>query len=200
MNVVGNAFAMVDTKMVKTVGEHWVCATLARRNWAPALTRDAIARTDILAVGTDLPHRPMVEIQVKTASDVGNQTSWALGGVTQIVAASEHEWFVFVLLPKLPAAPMAFVVPRNHVSAATWIVHENWRTDPSIPKGQRNAGLDRARIRMDIWQGYEGRWDLLENPTSEAPVLLPGRLRDLAQNKRVGLPPNHPWNHELPRW
>lgn len=49
---------MVDTKMVKTVGEHWVCATLARRNWAPALTRDAIARTDIPAVGTDLPIGP----------------------------------------------------------------------------------------------------------------------------------------------
>lgn len=141
-----------------------------------------------------------MEVQVKTASDAGRQTSWPLGGVTQIVAASEHEWFVFVLLPQLPVAPRAFVVPRDHVSAATWIVHEDWRTDPSVPEGKRNAGLDKARIRLGIWQGYEDRLDLLENPTSKAPVLLSGWLRDLAQNGRVGLPPGHPWNRELPRW
>jgi hypothetical protein len=40
----------MDTKMIKTVGEHWVCATLARYGWAPALTRDGLERTDILAV------------------------------------------------------------------------------------------------------------------------------------------------------
>lgn len=66
---------MVDRKMTKTVGEHWVCAALARHGWAPALTRDGIARTDILAVGTRLAHRPTVEIQVKTASDTGGRTS-----------------------------------------------------------------------------------------------------------------------------
>lgn len=147
--------------MTKTVGEHWVCATLARHNWAPALTRDGIARTDILAVGTHLAHRPTVEIQVKTASDWGSSTSWPLGGVTRLIAASEHEWFVLVLLPRLPAAPRAFVVPRDHVSAGTWIVHQNWRTDPSAPEGKRNAGLSQARIQLVIWEGYEDRWDLL---------------------------------------
>jgi hypothetical protein len=69
--------------MIKTVSEHWVCATLARHNWAPALTRDGIARTDILAVGTHLADRPTVEIQVKTASDEGSRPTWLLGGVTQ---------------------------------------------------------------------------------------------------------------------
>lgn len=29
-DVMNNASVMVDTKMTKTVGEHWVCATLAR--------------------------------------------------------------------------------------------------------------------------------------------------------------------------
>ena len=130
--------------MTKTVGEHWVCATLARHNWAPALTRDGIARTDILAVGTSLLDRPAVEIQVKTASDTGSRTSWQLGGVTRVIAASEHEWFVLVLLPEFPQTPRSFVVPRDHVSAATWIVHENWRTDPSVPEGKRNAGLSQA--------------------------------------------------------
>ena len=191
---------MVDRKMTKTVGEHWVCATLARHNWAPALTRDGIARTDLMAVGTLLPHRPTIEIQVKTASDTGGKTSWPLGGVTQLVAGSEHEWFVLVLLPKFPLTPRAFVVPRDHVSAATWIVHQDWRTDPAAPKGKRNADLSRARIRLDIWQGYEDCWNLLGTPTSQVPVRLPGWLRQRAQEKRVGLPPRHPWNEALPDW
>ena len=76
--------------MTKTVGEHWVCATLARHNWAPALTRDGITRTDFLAVGTHLARCPAVEIQVKTASGTGSRVSWLLGGVTQVVAASQH--------------------------------------------------------------------------------------------------------------
>ena len=200
VNVVSDASVMVDRKMTKTVGEHWVCATLARYNWAPALTRDGIARTDILAVGTDLARRPTVEIQVKTASVSGNRTSWQLGGVTQLIAASEHEWFVLVLLPKFPLAPRGFVVPRDHVSAATWIARQNWRTDPSAPEGKRNAGLSQARIELIIWQGYEDRWDLLGTLTSEVGVLLPGWLRQRAQEKRVGLPPGHPWNKALPQW
>jgi hypothetical protein len=191
---------MVDRKMTKTVGEHWVCAALARHGWAPALTRDGIARTDILAVGTRLAHRPTVEIQVKTASDTGGRTSWQLGGVTGVTAASQHEWFVLVLLPSLPLAPRAFVVPRDHVSAATWIVHQNWRTDPAAPPGRRNAGLSQARIQLVIWQGYEDRWDFLGTPTDAVPVLLPPWLRQRATEDRVGLPPGHPWNESLPSW
>lgn len=49
---------MADTKMTKSVGEHWTCATLARHGWAPALTRDGMERTDILAVATHLQARP----------------------------------------------------------------------------------------------------------------------------------------------
>ena len=167
---------MVDRKMTKTVGEHWVCATLARHNWAPALTRDGIARTDILAVGTYLAHRPTVGIQVKTATSRG-RTSWPLGGITRLVAASQHEWFVLVALPKFPLEPRAFVMPRDHVSAATWVVHQNWRTDPSVPKGTRNAGVSQARIELIIWQGYENCWDLLGTPTSEVQVRLPDWIR-----------------------
>src|ERR1022692_4017345 len=191
---------MADTKMTKTVGEHWVCATLARHSWAPALTRDGVERTDVLAVGTHLDHRPMVEIQVKTATQGGGTTSWIVGIKAQQIAKSEHEWFVFVLLPAVPSAPRAFVVPRNHVSAATWIVHQNWRTDPTVPVGKRNAGLNLARVELVIWLAYEDRWDLLDTPTTEVPVLLPSWLRERAQEERVSLPPGHPWNDALPQW
>src|SRR5260370_17489402 len=89
-NIVREASVMVDRKMTKTVGEHWVCATLARHDWAPALTRDGIARTDILAVGTLLPDRPTIEIQVKTASARGRNPSWPLGPIPHLTPASNH--------------------------------------------------------------------------------------------------------------
>jgi hypothetical protein len=190
----------VDTKMVKTVGEHWVCATLARHGWAPALTRDGLERTDILAVNTELPYRPVVEIQVKTASQRGQTTKWLLGTKAQLPARSEHEWFVLILLPELPNKPRAFVVPRDHLAAAAWIVHQNWRTDPSAPSGKRNADLDQARISWTVWVGYEDRWDLLGTPAAKIPVLLPQELHSLALTERVGLPPAHPWHQNLPTW
>jgi hypothetical protein len=199
-DVVSNASVMMDTKMTKTVGEHWVCATLARYDWAPALTRDGLARTDILAVGTLLPDRATVEIQVKTASDRGSNPSWPLGDITQLIAVSEHEWFVLVLLPELPLSPRAFVVPRDHVCAGTWIRHMDWLTDPSVPPGTRNAGLNRARIPLFVWEGYEDCWDQLGKPTSKVKVRLPSKFRELAQEERVGLPPGHPWNDTLPEW
>lgn len=199
-SAVADADYMADTKMIKTLGEHWVCATLARHKWAPALTRDGIERTDILAVGTHLDHRPIVEIQVKTASQRPGVTRWLLGLKSQQVARSAHEWFVLVLVPNYPAQPRGFVVPRDHVAAAAWMVHEEWRTNPAVPAGQRNTGLDGARIAQDVWQGYEERWDLLDMPTTRVPVLLPTSLRQFARLDRVGLPPSHPWNEALPVW
>ena len=99
MDVVSDVAVMVDRKMVTTVGS----TGCARHNWAHALTRDGIARPAILAVGTLLPNRPTIEIQVKTARLTGGSTtSWPLGGITQFTAGSEHEWFVLVFLPKLP--------------------------------------------------------------------------------------------------
>ena len=63
---------MVDTKQTKTVGEHHVASELARRGWAPALTRDGLERTDILAVHT--VGRRQIEVQVKPASRISLTT------------------------------------------------------------------------------------------------------------------------------
>jgi len=191
---------MADTKMIKSAGEHWVCSALARHGWAPALTRAGLERTDILAVATHLPTRPTVEIQVKTATQSGERTSWLPGPKAQMLARSEREWFALVLLPSFPSAPRTFIVPRDHASAATYIVHQDWRTDPNAPEGTRNASLNQARIRWTIWQGYQDRWDLLGTPTSKVPVLLPAWTRALALDERVGLPEDHPWRKSLPSW
>lgn len=191
---------MADNKMVKSVGEHWVCSTLARYGWAPALTRDGLERTDILAVATHLAHRPTIEIQVKAATAGSRITSWPLGGIAREIAKSPSEWIVLVAIPAVPMAPRGFVVPRDHASAATWVVHQHWLTDPSAAAGTRNAGINLARIQSVVWEGYEGRWDLLDKATTDAPVLLPRWIRERAQEERVGLPPGHPWRAKLPEW
>jgi hypothetical protein len=191
---------MTDTKMVKTAGEHWTCSMLARHGWAPALTRDGTERTDVLAVSTLLAGRPTAELQVKAATKIGDRTTWPLNEKAQQPARSQHEWFVFVLLPAMPIVPRGFVVPRDHVAAAAWIVHQDWLTSADVPKGRRNAPVSQARARCSVWEGYEDRWDLLGTPTDDVPVLLPSSLQEQAQLDRVGLPPGHPWVTRPPEW
>jgi len=187
--------------MTKSAGEHWVCSVLARLGWAAALTRDGLERTDILAVQTGVPRR-MVEIQVKTARNLGDRSNWPVGAKAQQLALSEREWFTFVLLPAETEwlAPRTFIVPRDHVAAAAWIAHQDWLTDPAAPTGQRNAPVEQARVNVEVWAQYENRWDLMDEPANAAPILLPEWFRDLAQEKRVGLPPGHPWVAEPPAW
>ncbi|MCQ9163930.1 hypothetical protein [Arthrobacter sp. STN4] len=191
---------MVDTKMTKSSGEHWVCTMLSRLNWGVALTRDGLERTDILAVKADDSSR-MIAVQVKAASGATRRTSWPVGTKAQSPALNDREWFVFVALPEETSAiPRSFVVPRNHVSAAAWIAHMAWLTDPSAETGKRNAPIDRARVPIDVWERYENRWDLLERSAYETDVLLPPHFHALAQLDRVGLPPGHPWATTLPSW
>jgi hypothetical protein len=194
--------AMVDTKQTKTIGEHHVAAELARRDWAPALTRDGLERTDILAVLATGEDRRLVEIQVKSARGQRVEgISWPLGTKSQSRSRGPQEFFVMVAIPNdLTMPPRSFVVPRIHVAAAAWIEHMNWLTQPGIPEGQRNAPVDRARVAMPTFAVYENRWDLLLDAQEAAPVMLPPSYRTLAQDPRVGLPPEHEWREALPDW
>ncbi|MEY1677905.1 hypothetical protein AB4Z55_27420 [Gordonia sp. ABKF26] len=189
----------VDSKQVKTVGEHWVCAELARRSWAPALTRDGLARTDILAVSTALAHRPRIEVQVKTATKAGaRDVNWPLGRAVDQVDHSGFEWFILAVVPAPPEPLYAYVVPRDHVAAATFLEHQNWRTDPTVLPGRRNAPVSQARASEHVFARYRDRWDLLNHPTADIPILLPQKLLDSATDERVGLPPGHPWHTRTP--
>ena len=76
----------------------------------------------------------------------------------------------------------------------------NWLTAPDAELGKRNAPVDRARVKLQTFERYEDRWDLLFIDEHDAPVLLPPSYRDLAGEKRVGLPPDHAWLTELPEW
>lgn len=193
---------MVDTKQTKTIGEHHVAAELARRGWAPALTRDGLERTDILAVHADGDDRRLIEVQVKGARGPKfERISWPLGSKSQQTSRHPREWFVLVAIPDdLSLAPRSFVVPRTHVAAAAWIEHMDWLTHPDAEPGKRNAPVDRARVWLSTLVSYEDRWDLLHVAEDDVPVLLPRRYRDLAETERVGLPPAHPWRTTLPDW
>lgn len=189
---------MTDTKLVKLVGEHWVCSVMAGHGWAVALTRDGLERTDILGVHSD--SRRMVEVQVKTASHMP-RPNWPLNKKAQQRSQSDQEWFVLVALAESPAGShRAFVVPRDHVAAAAWISHMDWITEPGVAPGKRNAGIDKTRVKASVFEGYENRWDLLLTSPSDTPVMLPPEFRSLALERRVGLPPEHPWRSVLPVW
>jgi len=193
---------MTDNKMLKTAGEHWVAAALALHGWAPALTRDGIERTDILAVHV-AEVRTAIEVQVKTSSDGrnvdGGRGAFILGRKGLMPSQSLHEWFVLVVLARptaerlAPVPPAAYVVPRDHASAGLWIVHQRWLTDPSVPAGRRNTPVANGRVTADVFAGYRDRWDLLSLPTPEVPVLLHDWVQAAQHDQRIGLPPEHPW-------
>lgn len=188
-----------DTKLVASAGEHHVCSMLARHGWAASLTRDGLERSDILAVQTS--DRRMIEVQVKT---IASGTSWPLGakGTVSEAAGTDHEWYVLVRLGDIANRPETFVVPRNHVAAATWIGHMNWRTHPDAPPGKRNAGISAARIGVEVWRGYQDRWNDLGSPTPDAQVRLPIWMRTVMREERVLLPDGHPWHDDavVPPW
>jgi hypothetical protein len=180
-----------DTKLAASAGEHHVCAELARRNWAPSLTRDGLPRTDILAVHTVSP--VMIEVQVKTSRTV---LGWMLGRGGTLASISEREWYVFVWL----GDPRCWIVPRDHVAAATWISHKSWLTDPTAKPDTRHADIKDANVKVEAWERYEDRWDLLHEPATRAPVLLPMWMKDKSEDREIGLPDGHPWRAGLPPW
>jgi hypothetical protein len=63
--------AVADTKLVKSAGEHWVCRVRSRPGWTAALTRDGIARTDVLAANsaTCLPVQRSARLRLSVMRD-----------------------------------------------------------------------------------------------------------------------------------
>ena len=179
--------SQVDRKLTASAGEHYVCSMLARYLWAASLTRRwAEERTDVLAVHS--LSRVMIEVQVKTTTS----SSWPLGRKGTLPARSEREWYVLVKLGPPPGLPDTYVVPRDHVAAATWIGHRAWLTNPDVEPGKRNAPVDRARIGEEVWADYRAGWDLLQTDTRLVQVLLPGWMRSAMDLNRIGLPPSIP--------
>jgi hypothetical protein len=174
---------MPDNKLTKSAGEHFVCFQLARQGWAASLTRDGLARTDILAAQPESGE--MVAIQVKAASP---NPSWPVGKKGTQPSVNKHEWYAFVQLAA-DGGPKTWLVPRDHVAAVTWVGWHAWRYDPAH-KGRRNTGLEGARLAPSDFAEYAERWDLLGNPTNRVPVLLPRWVADGVND--WALPEGHP--------
>lgn len=139
----------------------------------------------------------MIEVQVKTAT-YSARPSWMFGARGTQPARSSSEWYVLVVQGEDPwSAPRTFVVPRDHVAAGVHISYRDWLTDPDARPGSRNTRLSAARTPSWVFEGYEGRWDLLTMPAEEVPILLPDHFLDLAATDRVGLPDGHPWRKAL---
>ncbi len=124
---------------------------------------------------------------------------------TDILAVhATQRWMIDVLvrLGEPPAAPECFVVPRDHVAAATWIGHMTWLTSRDAPPGKRNAGIEAARIADDEWRAYRDLWADLQRPTKALPVRLPLWMRAMMREPRVLLPEGHPWwlEADVPEW
>lgn len=163
-----------------------------------SLARDGVEHADILGVQSET--RWLIEVQVKTAS-YSTRPNWPVNLKAQKIAKTDREWFVLVALAPAPTGShRAFIVPRDHVAAAAWISHMDWLTEPGIDSGKRNAGVDRARVRLSVFERSEDRWDLLERPTHDGSILLPPRYLALARSDRVGLPAGHPWRGDMPEW
>ena len=112
-----------DTKAVKSVGEFWTCCKLAMNGWAPALTRDGLERTDILAERSHAPFDvTQISVQVKTSRN----ERWALNPAKIGSQRSLYEWFVLVGWNENEQTLSSYIVPRNHVSAGAWLGHMRW--------------------------------------------------------------------------
>ena len=189
-----------DTKAVKSVGEFWTCCKLAMNGWAPALTRDGLERTDILAERSHAPFDvTQISVQVKTSRN----ERWALNPAKIGSQRSLYEWFVLVGWNENEQTLSSYIVPRNHVSAGAWLGHMRWLTDPTA-KRNRNCGPEQARMDVSVFGDYKDRWDLLLKPTSQTPILLPHELNEfalIADASNSKLPEWHPWSGDsLPEW
>lgn len=187
---------MVDTKQTKSVGEFDACAQLAMRGWAPALTRDGLAYTDIIATSESLHDAPFLSIQVKTSRG----KNFPINVVKIPVDTSNHDWFILTQWDQDTNTLEHYIVPRNHVIAIVWAGHMRWLNDPNVPAGKRNAGVEAARIQATDFVGYHERWDLLEKPTDECPILAEHWIHEELLKPETALRPDHPWARDLPAW
>lgn len=170
---------------VGAAGTYHVAAQLAQRGWDTSLTIGNTPRTDLLAQHS--AHRRLIAVQCKTSS--GSQDFVLSAACESPSPPGQDEWFVLTTLRAPDARPEFYVVPRDVIAAYIHIGHRAWL------KGVARDGTPHRDSRMrsaerGMLQGYRERWDLLDEPASEAPYLLPAWV--FAWEPHVGLPDGHP--------
>lgn len=171
------------TGLTGAAGEYYVAAELSRRGWLATVTIKNSPGTDVLAqrLGTGR----VIALQVKTAG-VGNR--FQLDRKCEAVTTQTNEWFVLVRLQERKNRPSFYVIPRNIVAGATFAQHLEWLERPR--DGRKVKDTPRRTLRAEFIAGYEDRWDLLDRPADEAPLLIDAWYTRCVE--RFGLPPGHP--------
>jgi hypothetical protein len=153
------------TGLTGAAGEYFVAAELSLRGWLATVTIKNAPWTDVLA---QIPDRGLaVAIQTKTAS---GGTRFQLNEKCEIPATAQNQWYVFVRLQAKETRPNFYVVPHNIVAGATYAEHRWWLSEPALD-GTPHKDNPRRVIGAQHVTGYEDRWDLLERPADEAPLL-----------------------------
>jgi hypothetical protein len=105
---------------------------------------------------------------------------------------------VLVSIPvDLSQPPVGFVMARDHAVAGAHIDHSNYIREG---RGTRTLHMDSSRSGYHVFAGYRDRWDLLDRPTTECPILLPPGFKELACDEEIGAPEGHPWIQGMPPW
>ena len=172
------------TGLTGAAGEYYVAAELSLRGWLATPTIKNAPGTDVLAQYRE--KGILVAIQTKTAS-LGNQ--FMVNATMERPSSANNEWVVLVKLHEMRTRASFFIVPHNHVAAAAYAQHRRWLATPGRD-GQQHRDTPRRMLIAKQFLGYEDRWDLLLQPTSEAPNLLGADYADCVSH--WGVPPGHP--------
>jgi hypothetical protein len=172
------------TGLTGAAGEYFVAAELSLRGWLATVTIKNAPDTDILA------QKPatgiVVAIQTKTAS-LGN--NFQLNRKCEVPARSQNEWYVLVKIREENTRPSFYIVPRDIMAGAVYAQHLEWLSRPGLT-GTPHKDTERRGIVAAHVAGYEDRWDLLDKPANEAPLLVDRWYTDCV--KKFGLPSGHP--------
>ena len=182
--LISEAIPPRSTGLTGTAGEYFVAAELSQRGWLATVTIKNAPGTDVLAqeptTGT------IIAIQTKTASE-GNQ--FLLNKKCEVPTSALSDWYILVKLHKLGIRPTFYIVPRNIIAGAAYAQHREWLARPDRT-GKPHNDNDRRMLLAKHFSDYEDRWELLNSPTTEAPLLLGQWYRECVEN--FGLPQGHP--------
>jgi hypothetical protein len=174
----------LPTGLIGAAGEYYVAAELSLQGWLATVTIKKAPTTDVLA--QHLATGWVVAIQTKTASP-GNK--FMLGPKDEIPSTAANEWYVFVGLAASGARPTFFVVPRNVVAGMIYARNRHRLATPSQSGAPHKPGSTRM-VHKKLVEPYRERWDFLQLPTAEVPLLVDDDV--LAVAKEYGLPDAHP--------
>jgi hypothetical protein len=171
------------TGLIGAAGEYYVAAELSRRGWLATVTIKNAPGTDVLAQRVHTG--AVVAIQTKTASRGNN--FW-VDKKCEVPARAMNEWYVLVDLRADGDRPKFYVIPRNIIAGATYAQHVEWLQRPR--EGRSVKDTTQRSLHAKYLTGYEDRWDLLDRPADEAPLLIGEWYTECV--RRFGLPPGHP--------